>query len=499
MKFKQRFKRTLMKKYFTDNQVKLLAVFTLFAIIYCLISLVNHYQLRTYALDLGMYNNALYSFAHFKNAYFTLGIDGIEMPFLGTHFSVILIFLSPFYFVFGSYTLLIIQIIAILAGGFAIYKYSKIQFSSNSIIPLIILIQFFSIWGIYSALSFDFHCNVIGAMLVPWFIYYLERRKLIQASIFLLLVLFSMETMSIWVFFIIIGLMIKNWKEYKKEYLKFEIPAAIFCLLYGVIVIGIVMPSLQGTEGNLQFGRYSHLGNSLGAILLTMIKSPLHTFSLLFKNTLSDPVYNGIKQEFLIMVLVSGGIALLFRPVYLLMLIPIFAQKLLSNDYALWGINGQYSIELVPILSIAFIDLVKNAKKYKVGIAVFVALTTLFFTFNSLDHRTSKWYDKTNSRFYSGIHYKSDIDVTKIKNALKVIDNDSKVSVISCLAPYLAFRDKIYHFPIVKDADYIALILNKKGTYPLSVDAFNEKIVELKNSGVYKVIYEDNDLLILKK
>ena len=88
--------------------------------------------------------------------------------------------------------------------------------------------------------------------------------------------------------------------------------------------------------------------------------------SLLFKNTLNDPTYDGIKQELFLMVFVSGGIALLLRPVYLFMLIPIFAQKLLSNDYALWGINSHYSIEFVPILSIAIIDLLRKLKNYNI-------------------------------------------------------------------------------------------------------------------------------------
>ena len=128
----------------TDKYAAL--IFFVFALIYCSISLVNHYQFRTYALDLGMFNNALYNYSIFNNATFTLDAQGKTMPFLATHFSPITILYTPFFFIFGSYTLLIIQIIAVLLGGLGIYKYSKLKFEEKTSLPLIFIFHFFSIW-----------------------------------------------------------------------------------------------------------------------------------------------------------------------------------------------------------------------------------------------------------------------------------------------------------------------------------------------------------------
>lgn len=482
-----------------NNKLFLIICFSVFAVAYGLISFVNHYQLRTYALDLGMFNHALYSFAHFKKATFTLGIGGNEIPFLGTHFSPIMILYIPFYYVFGSYTLLVIQILAILFGGVAIYKYSSEIFGKNNLLPKLILIQFFSIWGIYSSLAFDFHNNVVAAMLVLWFVYYLEKRKYIQTIIFWILVLIAQENMAVWMVFIILGLMIKNRKQFKQEYLKFEVPLILASILYTILIIGFVMPSIQGVKTNMQFIRYNHIGNSISEVLLTFVQGPIYVLSLLFKNITGDPAYNGIKQELHFMVLVSGGICLLLRPAYLIMLIPIYAQKMLSNDYNLWGINMQYSIEFVPIISLAFIDFLKHVKKYKTQIAIIIMLLTIVFNIDSINHRKSKWYNKTNTIFYGKRHYNAKISVQEIKNALKVIDDSSVVSASSCLAPRLAFREKIYHFPIVKDADYIALVTNNRTAYPISSNELKSKVEELKNSLLFDVVYDNYDLLILKR
>jgi uncharacterized membrane protein len=102
-----------------------ISVFILFAIIYSSISLVNHYYFRTAALDLGLYNNAIYNFANFSMPKYTLGTSGVEQPFLATHFSLITILYAPFYYIFGSYTLLIIQIFSILFAGYYIYVFTE--------------------------------------------------------------------------------------------------------------------------------------------------------------------------------------------------------------------------------------------------------------------------------------------------------------------------------------------------------------------------------------
>ena len=486
----------MIKKFLEQKNIFLLSTLLLFAVIYCSISIVNHFQLRTFALDLGVYNHALYSFANFQSANFTLGIDGIEMPFFGTHFAPIMLLYVPFYYIFGSYTLLLIQIVAVLSGGVAIYKLSSEYFPENSIIPKIILIQFLSIWGIYSALSFDFHNNVIASMLVIWFVYFLEKRRYWFGIIMWLLILISQENMALWMIFILLGLMIKNRKE-SSGILKVMASLLVLSIFYTICIIEFVMPALQGVGNNLQLQRYAPLGGSLHEMVLIFFTKPLYVLGLLFNNIFNDPVYDGIKLELHFMVLVSGGICLFLRPVYLIMLIPIYAQKLFSNDYSLWGLNHQYSIEFVPIISLAFLDFLKRLKRYRYHFALAITVLTIIFNINSINHRKSKWYNKENTVFYSVRHYKPKLDLKVIKNALQLIDQDASVSASSVLVPRLAFREKIYHFPIIKDAKYIALVKQKRGTYPLSKEDFNNQMQELMSSQEFSVLYENQELLIL--
>ncbi len=480
-------------------RVKVHFIFSSFALIYCLISIVNHAQYRTYALDLGMFNHALHLWANFKPAVFTLGIVENEIPFLGTHFSPIMILYVPFYYIFGTYTLIVIQIFAILFGGLAVYKYSLLYFDKNSLIIKMILIHFFSIWGIYSALSFDFHNNVVASMTVLWFVYFLEKRKIVYSIFFFTVILLSQENMAIWIIFILIGLMIKNRNQYQDKFICMEIPLLIVAIIYSVAIIGYVMPLLQDANHNLHFYRYSHLGSSFGKIISNIITNPLDVISLLYKNILGNPVYEGIKTEFHFMFLISGGIILLFRPVYLVMLIPIFAQKFLALDYNFWGINLHYSIEIVPIISLALIDFLGKIKKYSLVVIVIITILTIYFNVDKMKERKSKWYSAENTVFFMKIHYNPNLNLKEIKQGLKLIDKEENISVSSSLAPHLASRDKIYHFPIIKDSKYIALIKNNRTTYPISKEEYLTKIENLRASGQFEIIYEIDDLIIFKK
>lgn len=295
--------------------------------------------------------------------------------------------------------------------------------------------------------------------------------------------------------------MIKNRKELSKAYIKFEIPATIICIIYSVLVIGIIMPSIQNEETNLQFMRYSHLGNSISQIVTTIFQDPQYIFSLLFENPLKEELPFGIKSELHFMVLVSGGFALFYRPYYLVMLIPIYGLKLLSNNSSMWGINGQYCIEFVPILSLCLTDFLFKIKSAKVAcrIALITTIATVFFTNQTIVSKRVLWYDKTNTAFYSKIHYDSQLNLTEIYRALNTIPEDAIVSASTTLVPHLAFRDKIYLFPIVKNATYIVLLTSKSNSYPLSEEGYYKKWNEYLTNEDYVVQYLNNGLLILKK
>lgn len=101
------------------NTAKL--VFISLASLHLFIVLINHFYFRTYAYYYGVYNFAFYDYAHLGNHPIPLLFDFSNSTFLQDHFSLLLIVLSPFYWLlnlfFGTYSLLLIQWGAIIYGA----------------------------------------------------------------------------------------------------------------------------------------------------------------------------------------------------------------------------------------------------------------------------------------------------------------------------------------------------------------------------------------------
>src|SRR5688572_26649804 len=82
-----------------------------FACVYFSISIYNHYNFRTFAFDLGIKNQVLWDYAHGRMNYNSLmpELDG-KVNVLANHFEPVLFIFAPLYYIFGSYTLLLVQI-----------------------------------------------------------------------------------------------------------------------------------------------------------------------------------------------------------------------------------------------------------------------------------------------------------------------------------------------------------------------------------------------------
>lgn len=76
------------------------------SLIYASVSLVNHYFFRTNTYDLGINNNAIFDYTHFRWNDCMIMQPAFENV-LSDHFSLYPILVSPFYWIFGTYTMLI--------------------------------------------------------------------------------------------------------------------------------------------------------------------------------------------------------------------------------------------------------------------------------------------------------------------------------------------------------------------------------------------------------
>ncbi len=473
-----------------------------FAVIYSLISLVNHYYFRTYAFDLGIRNNAMYDYMHFQ-----WNQASVMYPFkqfdniLGDHFCLLPIFFAPFQFVFGSYTLLIFQIASVLWGGIGIYRLVSV-YSESKLLPALAQLHFYLIWGVFSALSFDYHDNVIAAMLLPWYVYHLTRKQYVFTWIYLIIILISKENMALWMIFVSLGLMIHFFQD--KELRKFSLIQTLVSGLAFLLIMKVFMP-LAGDGQQYQHNSFSALGSNTSEMLETVFLHPLKAFTLLFEApaSVNSAAYVGIKSELHFYLLAAGGIALIFRPQFLLMILPVLGQKLFNDDVVKWGVLGHYSIEFVPILTIALYAWISsfNSSRWKIWLAAIFLATNFLNTFSMHDKPTvSKYYLASQLRWFQARHYEREFDIQEAHRVLAMIPKDAVVSANHVFVPRLAFREQIYTYPHVgDDTEYILLLDNTNDVYPISRKDSDERIRLLKENPAWESIYQSGGFLLWRK
>ena len=472
------------------KNITVAAVLTAAAVLYALISLVNHYLFKTYALDLGLYTHALYDYAHFRMADCSLFRPQAQNLF-SDHFDLYLPLLSPLVYVFGSYTLLLVQIVAALLGGWGVYKLISL-YTDDGLMPVLAASVFFVSFGVIHAIAFDYHSNVLTAMMLPWLLYFLKQRRFAMASVFVVLFVIGKENMSLWLFFITIALMWDYRKD--KKALWHLVAYATFSLAYFFIINMIVMPRIGGSGAG--FARYAHLGDNYVDIAGSLLAHPWETLKLFFTNTMGYSKFDGVKQEFYICALASGMLLTLLKPNYLLMLAPLLAQKMLAVDPNFWGVSFQYSVEFVPVLVVSsFLVLVKlkNAK-WRKALGFVLLLSTVLTTFYTIGvPKSTILVDQLC--VYQGRHYEQkEFDVHYAYNVIDRIPDDASVSAITPFVPHLAMRDTIRNFANTKDVrtDYVLI------TAPY-FEYERQGVLVLKNRDEYETVATDGTIYLLKR
>lgn len=483
------------------KKILLWSVLLFFGFLYTLIVVMNHYFFRTNALDYGFHIQAIWEMTHIERP-----ASSIYMPPIGSFFQVhptfILPVITPLYMVlnpiFGSYTLLIIQNIFILTGGYGTYLFIKDR-SGDFYIGLLAMIHFFLLWGHFSAIAFEYIDVTVASSVVPLFLYFFYKKKFIAATLCFIFIIISRENMPLWFIFIGITLFMLNYKR-DLDLTKAGILYSLFSLFYIVFIFKVIIPFFEDPLKPYWGFAYGSLGNNMSEVIGNTFSHPLKTLNIFFSNTTGDSLYNGIKGEFFLVFFLSGGILLLLRPVLFIWFIPVIAQKMLNDSYVRWGINIFYSIEVVSILSVsAFYTMIKFKNiKLKYISYISICLVTLATTLIKIEHRTSKWYDKPKEAFFHKNFYTAPFNPQKIREAIsEIVPKDAAVSASEKIVPHYAERKKIYIFPNIYDAEYVIILFNSS-TYPMNQDEFNKIVNDYLEDPNWKQLFNENSLLILK-
>ena len=484
-----------------------MSILIVFGILFGLLSIGNHLLFKTYGLDLGVYTHAAYNYAHLRPDDCTFFLWG-PRPLLSDHFDLYLILFSPFTYIFGQYTLLILQIIFVLLGAIGVYKLTQLYTKSTLltfIAPLLLLLSF----GVWSAIGSDYHSNVPSAMLLPWLLYFIKREKLGIASILVFAIIIAKETQALWVIFVLLALLWDYRKDVRTR--RWLLWNMLGTAIYAILVMFIIMPSLY-KESSPGFWRYSWMGDNFREMLIWGVTHPLQAIQNLFIDFIPGSDRSVLKREFYICALFSGLFLTLFKPNYLLMLVSPICLKMFARDpEAFWGVNWHYNIEICTVLCIASVVVLAKIpakeEKFKVQnskfrlstivpiLALIMTAGTLFYTINE----PHTWIRRDHVNLFDARHYQqNDFDLQVAHRMLKQIPDDASVSVSTMFTPHVATRKECHIFPISLGnyPEYYLFPIQHWTYYENDKGMVAKLIADTTN---YEVIDTDGFLFLLKR
>ncbi len=469
------------------GEISIIIPIFIFIVFAYLQSIFHHLNYFSNNWDLGFHNQLMYKWANFMTPSSTLWNPTYPMNHcFGDHVTLLMPIHSHLYWIFGSSALLVVQILYMCIGYIGMNKL-VFHFTSNHLFSISSGVLFFLHYSIWAALFFDEHDNVYGMMFLPWIFYFYYSKKFKWFAISSILFLMGRDDLAITG--IAIGAMCLM-LDYK-THLKYSVTLLSMSLSYFILCHYLIIPTLSTAPSGYAAWRFNHLGKNVPEVALYIATNPIDFFSYF----IDQPA----KLEKLFYFIYTGGLLVFINWRIFAAIIPTFLITCLSDSLNLWGNWGHYNIVFAVTLPFLVCIVIHKyiASKYYVlclilsAIIYFLALNTS--RFNSMQ-RFSRMFNKE--------YYKRRANKEDIRSVLSVIPIDAAVSATNFYTPHLAFRQKSYFFPDVKDAEYI--FMNEMDTiyncYPFKdKEEFKKVIQEYKSHEHFELIKQQNGVLLFKR
>lgn len=407
----------MFKKYLNSKFFILLPILIVFAffIAYSTLSIVRHNNYNSFGYDLGINDQVVWKYSQFKAPISTVGPRPTETK-LATHVELVYALISPFYWIWSSrQMLLILEAFFICFSGLAIYLLA-IKRGLKKIVALSVLIVYLSFYGVQNAMWFDVHSATFAASFLALFLYFLDTKKKILASVLFILAITARENIALITFLISFAYFIKRRDKQTLIYM-------VVSILYLLFIFLIFFPHII---------QQPYLYQNQGGLL-----SNINPTSLIDTQDKKNVIFYS---------LASFGFLPLFNPLSLLPVLGhLVTYFILASDLpGAQGLYMHYRVTMAPLLAWSTIVVISKIKRLNNKyIAIYLILCAIFVQYVlhlPLSYLAKDWFWKTP-------------DTAKnVRMLREFIPQNASVVSQNNITPHLSQRDFIYTlYPEKKD------------------------------------------------
>lgn len=450
-----------------------------FAALFSALSISRFERFLTFTFDFGIFDQGMWLLSRFKEPFVTL--RGLNI--FADHSSYLMVFLTPFYWVWADARLLLVITVVALALSapllFAIARAIGVRPGLATVLALGLLAHPATTWATWD----NFHPELFTLPLILATVLLVIKERPGWAMAAAVVALTAKEDAGLVI--VPLGL----WLAWRFRPRATGLTIAALGAAAFVINFLVLLPNLSPTGDVLYAGRYTDYGDGAFDILSGAVTKP----GSLFGDLLSVSHF-----RYLAGMLLAAPLSLL-SPIILAIAGPITAANMLSTHTYQVDIRYHYTVYLLAITALAAVfgglwlqrRLSRNGYRAVIGLVVLAGLISYSFS----PDRAS-WGTQPPNR--------------AIQEALALIGPDDGVAAETTLATHLAHREHIYRFPNpftrldysapeipynppVEDVDWVLLKGSKAKHTPYGEDTLDE----LERSNEWEVVVENESVFLL--
>ncbi len=393
-------------------------------IAYAAIAIFRHDRFGSAAFDLGVYDQQIWGYSHFRLIYNTVSL----IPnLLGDHFHPILMLLAPIYWIWNdARSLLIAQAVLLALGSIPVFWWARQRLGAW---PAVLMqAAYLVFWGLLAGDVFDFHQLAVAVPAVSFALYAAVTRNNLMLWPAAAVGMLAKEDVSLTFLFIGIYILVTQRRWLTGSAL------GLVSIAYFWIVIKLVIPAIRGGSAYAHW-TYTSLGPTPEGAIKHLILHPLDIIRATVEPFRKVELVGALLTPWLLLPLLS--------PIFMVA-IPLIAERVWSDSPEFWSTHYQYSMVITTVLAFATIDTIGRVADRWPGLgrgrlptvaggAVLAA--GLIVTFGLVQPLSELSHELSGSQ------------AAAMQSCLNVIPADASVTATSLLVPHLTHRLDIFVLP----------------------------------------------------
>ncbi|MGH3081433.1 MAG: DUF2079 domain-containing protein [Gaiellaceae bacterium] len=435
-----------------------------------LLAALEHRAFETGRFDLGNMVQAVWSTAHGRPLDVT-ELDGDQINRLGAHVDPVLAAFAPLWWLWPSPTMLVVaQAVGVALGALPVFWLARKHLGSEW---LAVLFAFaYLLYAPVQWLALDeFHAVALACPLLLYAIWYLDEGRLPAALPFLALAALTKEEVPL----VVAGLGV--WFAIARGRRVAGAAIAVVGIALSALFLAVVMPYFRDGDSPAFYDRYDAVGGSPAGIVKTAFTDP----SVLF-----HALTEGRDLTYLFQLALPLAGLFLAAPLLLLAALPELAANLLSETATQTSIEFHYTAPIAPFLVAGAVFAAARLPRLALVVPAAamvgaVALGPLWA--GELVPKRRSAHDSVAAR------------------AVDLVPDGAAVSSTNGLGAHLSARRRVFSFPVVREAEWVAVDL-RRASYLDRRSAPSTAAISLARllaSDRWSTVLEEDGIFVLRR